>query len=353
MKRIVAFALAALVSGTSLGQMMGGRLSTSTYLPMVDGARYEYIHTGGTWATSTMVVRGGQTWAGQGGLYAMHTTYTCNIGVTCATDATDFYGMGAGGVYHYGGFGVDPAGMQYFTLSFTDPEWILKNPVYPGTMMGSAGYANAESWTADVRGSGSLMGTQSYMSMYFAQSLETLATPAGTFADVLHVREQRGSGAVREVWYAPGVGMVMMDDGIQVTRLAGFTIPGAAGRLAGGTAVLPFRPFDGLWWNPGEPGSGYNVQVQRDVMVVTMFAYTAAGDPVWYFASGRLVGSGAGVALSTTLDRYRDGQCASCTYTRPTAAGSDGAFSIEFDSPVSATLRLPGGRTTRVQPMSW
>ena len=353
MKRILAFALAALVSGASLGQMMGGRLSTSTYFPMVDGARYEYMHTGGAWASSTMVVRGGQTWAGQGGLYAMHATYTCNIGVPCATDATDFFGMGPGGVYHYGGIGMDPAGTQYSMMTFTSPEWILKDPVYPGSMMAGGGYANAESWTAPVRGSGSMMGAQSYMSSYFAQGLETITTPAGTFANVLHVREQRGSGAIRDVWYAPGVGMVMMDDGIQVAKLAGYTMPGAVGQPAGGAAALPFMPFNGLWWNPDESGSGYNIQVQRDVMVVTMFAYTAAGEPVWYYAPGRLAGAGAGVALSSTLDRYHGGQCASCAYVRPTVAGSDGAFSIVFDSPVSATVHLPGGRTTRIQPQPW
>ena len=61
-----------------------------------------------------------------------------------------------------------------------------------------------------------MMGSQSYMSSYSAQALETVTTPAGTFTNALHVREQRGSGVVRDVWYAPGVGMVMMDDGTQV-----------------------------------------------------------------------------------------------------------------------------------------
>lgn len=353
MKRIVAFALAALVSGTSLGQMMGGRLSTSTYFPMVDGARYEYIHTGGPWATSTMVVRGGQTWAGQGGLYAMHTTYTCNVGVACATDATDFFGMGPGGVYHYGGIGADPAGMQYSMMTFTSPEWILKDPVYPGSMMTGGGYSNAESWTATVRGSGSLMGAQNHMSTYFAQGLGTLATPAGTFANVLHVREQRGSGAMREVWYAPGVGMVMMDDGSRVTKLAGYTMPGAVGQPAGGAAALPFTPFNGLWWNPDESGTGYNIQVQRGMAVATIFSYTPAGDPVWYYAAGPLTRTADGVAMSSMLDRYRGGQCVTCVYAPPTAAGNDGPFSIQFSSSTSATVRLPGGRMSRIQPQAW
>lgn len=353
MKRLPAFLFAALVSGAAFGQMMGGALSTANHFPMADGARYDYVHSGGAWASSTMVMRGGQTWAGQSGLYAMHFTYTCVAGATCAPDATDFYGMGPDGVHYYGGTGADATGAHFSMMSLTNPEWVLRNPAFPGTMMNGGGYSNAGSWTAAVQGTGSMMGVQSTMSTYFAQSLETVTTPAGTFANALHVREQRGSGAVRDVWYAAGVGMVMMDDGTQVMRLSGYTLPGAVSQPAGGTAALPFLPFNGIWWNPDESGTGYNLQVQHDVMVVTMFSYSPAGDPVWYYAPGRLSSTGAGVAMSATLDRYRGGQCASCNYMRPGPAGSDGAFSIVFASPASATLQLPGGRTTRIQPMAW
>ena len=51
-----------------------------------------------------------------------------------------------------------------------------------------------ETWQAGVMGSGSMMGGQSYVSSYQALALETVDPPAGTFQNVLHVREQRGSG---------------------------------------------------------------------------------------------------------------------------------------------------------------
>lgn len=355
MKRIFAFALTALVSGTSLGQMMGGQLSTSTYFPMIDGARYEYMHTGGPWATSTVVVRMGQTWAGYSGLAAMHTTYVCNVGVACAPDATDFYRMDPDGVHYFGGTGADPSGMQFSMMTFTSPEWILMNPVYPRSMMGgpSGSFGNADSWSASVRGTGSMMGTRSYMSSYSALSVETVTTPAGTFANALHVREQRGSGIVRDVWYAPGVGLVMMNDGTQVMKLTGYTMPGPVAQPAGGAAPMPFTPFNGLWWNPDESGTGYNIQVQHGVMVATMFSYTPAGEPVWYYMAGPLVQQGSGVMGTATMDRYHGGQCASCTYARPSVAGSDGIFSIVFSSPTAATVQLPGGRMTRIQPQPW
>lgn len=351
MKGLRAIAVAAsLLSGAASGQMMGGTLSTTNYFPMVDGAHYEYVHSGGQWSSSSASVRGGQTWAGQAGLYAMHYTYTCNIGASCAPDATDFYGMGADGVHYYGGTGFDPAGMRYSMMTLTNPEWVLRNPAYPGTMMAGGGYANAGMWTAGIQGTGSMMGAQGYMSSYFAQGLESVTTPAGTFADCLHVREQRGSGIVRDVWYAKDVGIVMVDDGTQVMRLAGYSIPGTASAAAGG---LPFMPFDGLWWNPDESGTGYGLQVQRDVMVMTMFSYTPMGEPVWYYAPGRLSGDGTRVTVSGSLERYSGGQCASCGYMRPHVAASDGAFSIVFTSPTSATIQLPGGRTARIEPMTW
>ena len=56
--------LLAAISGASLGQMMGGPMSTSQYFPLVDGARYDYMYTSGPWATSTATMHAGQTWAG-------------------------------------------------------------------------------------------------------------------------------------------------------------------------------------------------------------------------------------------------------------------------------------------------
>ena len=234
MVRIFGVCLLATISGVSLAQMMGGPMSTVQYFPLVDGARYDYMYTSGPWATSTAVMRAGQTWAGVSGLTAMHTTYVCNVGVTCAPDATDFYRMDPDGMRYFGGAGANSTGTQFSMMTYTTPEWLLKNPVTPGTMMGGpgGGYQNMEMWQAGVAGTNSMMGGQSYMSSYQAMALETVTTPAGTFVNALHVREQRGSSLVRDVWYAPGVGMVKMNDGTNAAMLTGYTIPGTgrAGR---------------------------------------------------------------------------------------------------------------------------
>ena len=33
--------------------------------------------------------------------------------------------------------------------------------------------------------------------------------------------------------------------------------------------------------------------------------------------------------------------------------GNDGGMTITFTSPASATLQLPGGRVTQIQPQAW
>ncbi len=347
--------LLAIISGTSAGQMMGGPMSTSEYFPLVDGARYDYVHTGGPWATSTAVMRSGQTWAGVAGLTAMHTTYVCNVGVSCAPDATDFYRMDPDGIRYFGGMGANAAGTQYSMMTYTSPEWLLKSPITPGTMMGGpgGGYQNVEMWQAGVTWASSMMGGQSHMSSYQALALETVTTPAGTFANALHVREQRGAGYVREVWYAAGVGMVKMSDGANTAVLSGYSIPGTVAQPGGGAAPLAFTPMTGIWWNPDESGTGYNLQVQRGVLVATIYSYSSTGDPLWYLAVAPLANAGDGVAATATLDKYRGGQCASCMYQRPILAGDDGGITLTFSSPATGTVRWPGGRVTQIQPFAW
>ena len=340
-----------LISGASFAQMMGTPVATTQYFPLVDGARYDYMYTSGPWSTSTAMMHAGQTWAGVSGLTAMHMTYTCVAGVSCAPDSTDFFRMDPDGMRYFGGTGANAAGNQFSMMNYTSPEWLLKNPVTPGTMMGGGGgYQNMEMWQASVMGTGSMMGGQNYMSSYQADALETVTTPAGTFTSALHVHEQRGSGYVRDVWYAAGVGMIKMQDATSTAMLTGYTIPGAVAQPGGGAAPLAFTPVTGLWWNPNESGSGYNIEVHHGVMVVTMYSYAAGGDPQWYLVIGNLANAGGGVAATGTLDKYRGGQCASCMYQMPTMTGNDGAMTITFTSPTTATVHLPAGRVTQIQP---
>jgi hypothetical protein len=107
-------------------------------------------------------------------------------------------------------------------------------------------------------------------------------------------------------------------------------------------------PQLGLWWNPNESGSGYAFDfTSTGILIVTLYSYQPDGSPQWYLSSGPL----SGYTFTSTLDKYVGGQCISCAYPgRPTLIGNDGAVTIIFSSPTSATMYLPGGRVTAIQP---
>ncbi len=173
--------------------MMGGAVSTSQYFPLVDGARYDYTYTSGPWATSTAVMHAGQTWAGVTGLTAMHTTYVCNAGVTCAPDATDFFRMDPDGMRYFGGTGANAAGTQFSMMTYTNPEWLLKNP---GDSRDDDGLTAAiGTWKCGKRASRARKhdGRTEPHEQLSGAGAGNRDDTGRHVANALHVREQRGS----------------------------------------------------------------------------------------------------------------------------------------------------------------
>ena len=105
----------------------------------------------------------------------------------------------------------------------------------------------------------------------------------------------------------------------------------------------------GVWWNPAEPGTGYALDVKHGVLVVMVYSYTVTGEPIWYLASGTITNN----AFSATIDKYGSGPCISCSFKENAIRGNDGSISINFASPTSATVMLPGGRTVAIVPMAF
>ena len=44
------------------------------------------------------------------------------------------------------------------------------------------------------------------------------------------------------------------------------------------TAAHAFQARTGQWWNSNESGSGYNIDIQNGVLVVTVFSYEQSGE---------------------------------------------------------------------------
>jgi hypothetical protein len=145
-------------------------------------------------------------------------------------------------------------------------------------------------------------------------------------------------------------------DGTSAIDRTGATVANLATNFAGNSGSVSvaagFTPAVGLWWNPDESGTGYNLDVKHGVLVVTVFTYEAGGHSEWYLAAGPLTDNGT--KWTATLDKYRGGQCISCAFSgRPTLSGNDGSISMTFASATSATVNLPNGRVTAIQPQAF
>jgi hypothetical protein len=160
-----------------------------------------------------------------------------------------------------------------------------------------------------------------------------VSLPAGTWWPTVFLFDEKFGGAM---WYS---------NGSKPTVIAG-NPPPPPPPPSGNTV----SPQVGLWWNPNESGSGYALDFKHGVLVITIYSYKANGDSQWYIASGPLSGN----VFTSSLEKYAGGQCIACGYGgRPAAAGNDGTISITFTSSTSATVHLPGGRTTQIEPQSF
>src|SRR5215471_19126107 len=113
------------------------------------------------------------------------------------------------------------------------------------------------------------------------------------------------------------------------------------------TSATAFQPRIGLWSSKYESGSGYMIDVQNGIVVLTVLSYTASGASQWYLASGPLTDNGRN--FTATLNKYTGGHCVSCDYRAPSLEGNDGEIMLGFVSPTIATLYLPGGQGTLIE----
>jgi hypothetical protein len=119
-----------------------------------------------------------------------------------------------------------------------------------------------------------------------------------------------------------------------------------AAYMAPPTSIVP---TEGMWWNPGESGSGYAIDVKHGVLVMTIYSYTSTGAPQWYLLVGTLVND----RTTAPLSKFQGGQCISCAYRLAVVAGDDGLATVTFTSATSATVTLPGGRITQIVPQNF
>ena len=84
--------------------------------------------------------------------------------------------------------------------------------------------------------------------------------------------------------------------------LATLLIGGLAG--LGATSAAAYEPESGLWWNPSESGTGYTLEIQDNLMALTVYGGAQNGAAKWYSAVGFLTYSNDSVRFEATLESY-------------------------------------------------
>lgn len=113
------------------------------------------------------------------------------------------------------------------------------------------------------------------------------------------------------------------------------------------SALAAEYPEDGWWWNPNEPGRGYLIERQDNIMFIASFHYAADGLPEWLTIQGvytpdETATTEIGTFVGDTFESL-NGQCIACAFIAPTTSDSaQGVAVINFTSNQSGTFAWEG-----------
>jgi hypothetical protein len=103
-----------------------------------------------------------------------------------------------------------------------------------------------------------------------------------------------------------------------------------------------FMPQSGAWIingeRNGEPGRGFVLDAQNNLLGVQVFAYESNGAPTFYLASGILQNN----RLTAPLIRYTGGRYFGSGPRNAVTAGSPGDLKIRFTSGITGYITFPG-----------
>jgi len=104
--------------------------------------------------------------------------------------------------------------------------------------------------------------------------------------------------------------------------------------------VAHATPENGWWWNPGESGRGFFIEVQGDVLVMAAYFYEEDGRSTWLLSAGPIA---APNFYSGRLLSFSNGQTLFGAYKPPAGPVDQGEITLAFGDDTHATLTWPGG----------
>ncbi|MCE3001794.1 MAG: hypothetical protein LW860_03690 [Xanthomonadaceae bacterium] len=152
----------------------------------------------------------------------------------------------------------------------------------------------------------------------------------------------------REALLAPSPGAVSIrfDSPTRATiTWPGGSVPVERVLLEAGTTArppAPGYPEPGLWWNPAETGRGYVLDVQGTSVMLLGYLYDDDGRALWF---NTIASMPTRFRFEADWYRFADGQTLRGAF-RPVRRVEPpvGRVVIDFDTPRSGVLTLPGGR---------
>jgi hypothetical protein len=106
-------------------------------------------------------------------------------------------------------------------------------------------------------------------------------------------------------------------------------------------------PQTGFWYAPTEPGSGYSIEIQGNLLFLAGYMYDPQGNPIWY-SSGPLALSND--IYQGTWQQYGNGQTLTGSYQVPTIVNTDvGNVTIQFSTTTAGILTFPNGSQVAIQ----
>jgi hypothetical protein len=121
------------------------------------------------------------------------------------------------------------------------------------------------------------------------------------------------------------------------------------GLLLAATPARGYTPESGVWWNPNEPGSGLQIEIQDNYVAVFVYAYDQAGNAQWYTSNGFL--SDNARRYDGWLDRFTGGQAIGGAWRQNTYfPRAGGPIRIDFNPSYPTRAQLTwGGRTFPIE----
>ena len=107
-------------------------------------------------------------------------------------------------------------------------------------------------------------------------------------------------------------------------------------------SALAFMPAPGLWIVSseanGNPGRGFNIEVENEIVVFTYYGYRPDGSGAFYLAAGAIANN----VFTGSLQEYAGGRYLGGPAVNAHATTSPGNVTITFSSGMDGTMNLPG-----------